>query len=110
MTTPAYDQNCPMMRFVAIFSGKWAIPILYHLIAAERAVRFNELAKALTPIAQKELSKQLKLLEQHHLVQKKIYAEVPPKVEYQVTPLGKTLARPLENLAEWMMYYEQQNN
>ena len=109
MVSPNYEQKCPMMRFVAIFSGKWAIPIVYHLIAAEHAVRFSTLAKALAPIAQKELSKQLKLLEQHHLVQKKIYAEVPPRVEYQITALGKTLEQPLTSLAQWMLNFEQQN-
>lgn len=94
--------RCPMVRFVDLVSGKWAIPILYRLILIDAPVRFGELQRAVAPITQKELTRQLRAFEQRGLVLRKVYAEVPPRVEYQVTPLGKTLREPLSSLAAWM--------
>ncbi|MBJ9952358.1 MULTISPECIES: helix-turn-helix domain-containing protein [unclassified Acinetobacter] len=106
MTTVQYEQNCSIMRFVVIFSGKWVLPIVYHLIHAQHPVRFNQLQKALAPIPQKELSKQLKLLEECQLISKQIYPEIPPRVEYQITALGKSLESSIRALGDWMMFYE----
>lgn len=106
MEKQPYEQHCSLMRFVSIFSGKWIFPILYHLIETDQAVRFNQLHKALYPIPQKELSKQLKLLEKHLLIEKTIFAEIPPRVEYRVTDLGKSLKPSLQHLSEWMCFYE----
>lgn len=103
-----YEENCAIMRFVGIFSGKWVLPIIYHLIHAHQPVRFNQLHKALAPITQKELSKQLKLLEEHSLIQKTIYPEVPPRVEYEITVLGQSLEHSIQALAQWMEDYEKQ--
>ncbi|HIV70040.1 MAG TPA: helix-turn-helix transcriptional regulator [Candidatus Aquabacterium excrementipullorum] len=94
--------RCPMVRFVDLVSGKWAIPILYRLILIDAPVRFGELQRAVAPITQKELTRQLRAFEQRGLVRRQIYAEVPPRVEYQVTALGKTLRQPLASLASWM--------
>jgi DNA-binding HxlR family transcriptional regulator len=94
--------RCPMVRFVDLVSGKWAIPILYRLILIDAPVRFGELQRAVAPITQKELTRQLRAFEQRGLVRRKVYAEVPPRVEYQATPLGKTLREPLASLAAWM--------
>lgn len=94
--------RCPMVRFVDLVSGKWAIPILYRLIIIDEPVRFSELQRAVAPITQKELTRQLRAFEQRGLVRRQVYAEVPPRVEYQVTALGKTLRQPLGGLAAWM--------
>lgn len=94
--------RCPMVRFVDLVSGKWAIPILYRLILIDAPVRFGELQRAVAPITQKELTRQLRSFERRGLVRRQVYAEVPPRVEYQVTPLGKTLRKPLASLALWM--------
>lgn len=96
--TPA----CPMVDFVNLISGKWAIPILYRLIVTDQAIRFSELQRAVAPITQKELTKQLRLFEQRGLVSRTVYAEVPPRVEYAITDLGKTLRTTLDSLADWM--------
>lgn len=108
MSETSYAEHCALMRFVGIFSGKWILPIIYHLIEQNKAVRFSELGKVLSPITQKELSKQLKILEKHQLIQKTIYPEIPPKVEYQITALGLTLKQPIQNLGQWMDVYEKQ--
>lgn len=95
-------ESCPMTDFVNLISGKWAIPILYRLIALNTPVRFSELQRAVAPITQKELTRQLRLFEQRGLVSRQVYPEVPPRVEYCITPLGLTLRSALTPLAEWM--------
>lgn len=105
-TRPA--ERCPMVDFVNLISGKWAIPILYRLIVIDAPVRFSELQRAVAPITQKELTKQLRLFEQRGLVRRTVYAEVPPRVEYAVTELGKTLRATLDSLAGWMRSHGEQ--
>lgn len=61
---PTPGESCPMVDFVNLVSGKWAIPILYRLIMIDGPVRFSELQRAVAPIAQKELTRQLRLFEQ----------------------------------------------
>ncbi|ELO0856458.1 winged helix-turn-helix transcriptional regulator [Citrobacter amalonaticus] len=95
-------QPCPMTRFVSLVSGKWAIPILYRLIVLNAPVRFGELLRAAAPITQKELTKQLRLFELRRLVSRTVYPEIPPRVEYQITPLGLTMHSALAPLADWM--------
>ncbi|EGT0452870.1 winged helix-turn-helix transcriptional regulator [Serratia marcescens] len=99
---PTAGEPCPMVDFVNLVSGKWAIPILYRLIMIDGPVRFSELQRAVAPIAQKELTRQLRLFEQRGLVTRQVFPEVPPRVEYQVTSLGKSLRPTLDSLAEWM--------
>jgi DNA-binding HxlR family transcriptional regulator len=99
---PTYEERCPMVDFVNLVSGKWAIPILYRLIVIGRPVRFLELQRAIAPITQKELTRQLRLFEQRGLVRRMAYLEMPPRVEYEVTPLGASLRDTLDSLATWM--------
>ncbi|EEQ11344.1 transcriptional regulator [Yersinia mollaretii ATCC 43969] len=91
-----------MVQFVELIAGKWAIPILYRLIVTAAPIRFGELQRAIVPITQKELTRQLRAFEQRGLVNRQVYAEVPPRVEYEITPLGKTLKPTLDSLAQWM--------
>lgn len=107
---PADEKNsngCPMLDFVNLISGKWAIPILYRLIVLEVPVRFSELQRAVAPITQKELTRQLRAFEQRGLVTREIYAQVPPRVEYCITELGLTLRATLDSLAVWMQEHAQ---
>lgn len=94
--------RCPMVDFVTLVSGKWAIPILYRLIVLGVPVRFRELQRAVAPITQKELTRQLRLFAQRGLVRRTAYAEMPPRVEYEITALGATLRPTLDALAGWM--------
>ncbi|PIT16255.1 HxlR family transcriptional regulator [Snodgrassella alvi] len=100
--------NCPIVKFINLISGKWAIPILYRLIITNKPIRFGELKRAISPITQKELTKQLRLFEQKGLISRKLYPEVPPKVEYQITELGKTLKPVLNSIANWMEQHEKE--
>lgn len=99
---PLAGEPCPMVSFVQLISGKWAIPILYRLIIMDAPVRFSALQRAVAPITQKELTRQLRLFERRQLVLRQVYAEVPPRVEYQITPLGRSLRPTLDSLAGWM--------
>ncbi|CFR06555.1 HxlR family transcriptional regulator [Yersinia frederiksenii] len=94
--------ECPMVQFVELIAGKWAIPILYRLIVTAAPIRFGELQRAIKPITQKELTRQLRAFEQRGLLERRVYAEVPPRVEYEITALGKTLRPTLDSLAQWM--------
>ncbi|HHD7473721.1 TPA: winged helix-turn-helix transcriptional regulator [Klebsiella oxytoca] len=100
--TAVTETECPMVSFVNLIAGKWAIPILYRLIVLSEPVRFSELQRAVRPITQKELTRQLRQFEVRGLVSRKVFAEVPPRVEYQITELGKSLRPTLNSLAEWM--------
>ncbi len=91
-----------MVAFVNLISGKWAIPILYRLIVEDCPVRFGELQRAAAPITQKELSRHLRLFERRGLVTRRVHAEVPPRVDYTVTDIGRTLKPTLDSLADWM--------
>jgi DNA-binding HxlR family transcriptional regulator len=96
-----------MVDFVNLVSGKWAIPILYRLMVAGRPTRFRELQRAVAPITQKELTRQLRLFEQRGLIRRFAYAEVPPRVEYEATELALSLRQTLDSLAEWMQTHGQ---
>ncbi|MEG1212316.1 MAG: helix-turn-helix domain-containing protein [Leclercia sp.] len=102
------QQPCPMTRFIGLLSGKWAIPIIYRLIVLNTPVRFGDLLRAAAPITQKELTRQLRLFEQRGLVTRTVFAEIPPRVEYQITDLGLTLQGALAPLAAWMNEYGDQ--
>lgn len=101
-TLPEPGGSCPMVNFVNLVAGKWAIPIIYRLIILDEPVRFSALQRAVHPITQKELTRQLRQFEVRGLVTRRVFAEVPPRVEYQITELGKSLRPTLDSLAGWM--------
>lgn len=78
---------CPYVTVQKIFSGKWAILILYHL--GEGTLRFGEMQRKMPGITQATLTKQLRVLEDFGMVNRLVYAEVPPKVEYSLSEIGK---------------------
>lgn len=100
---PSCDQqkHCPMVQLLDTLAGKWSFPILYRLIVFDAPVRFGELQRSIGRITQKELTKHLREFEALGLVTRTVFAEVPPRVEYRITPYGKTLERPLSELARW---------
>lgn len=99
--------ECPMARSLALIANKWAPPILYHLHRTAGPLRFSELRRLIPGITQKELTKRLRDLEQAGVVSRTVHAEVPPRVEYQLTEFGLTLEEPLGALAHWAMTHGQ---
>lgn len=102
-TAPLPGDGCPMTRGLAFIATKWTPPILYHLHCQTGPLRFGELRRLIPGITQKELTKRLRDLERSGIVERTVYAEVPPRVEYQLTPFGRTLEEPLASLARWAM-------
>ena len=96
-----YDCNegCPVEACLGVIGGKWKGVILYHLLS--RTMRFNELRRLMPDITQRMLTKQLRELEADGLIARKVYAQVPPKVEYSMTDYGKTLAPVVHALRAW---------
>lgn len=92
--------SCPVRNIIARFSGKWSVLVLC-VLAENEATRFNEVGKAIPDISPKVLTDTLKNLESAGLVSRKLYAEIPPKVEYSLTELGKSLMPHIENLVGW---------
>lgn len=94
-----YQKNCPTRMVLDRIADKWTVLIIGQL--HKKTFRFNELRRAIPGITQKMLTQTLKGLEKDGIVDRKIYATVPLKVEYSLTPLGSSLTKLLNNLAEW---------
>jgi DNA-binding HxlR family transcriptional regulator len=91
---------CPAELALDVVACKWTVRIIY-LLAHGGVLRFSTLKRELGTITHKELTKQLRRLEQHGLVVREVFAEVPPRVEYRLSPLGTTLVAPLDGLSRW---------
>ncbi len=96
---PATEDACPVTRAVAVIGGKWKLFIVYHLMGG--TCRFGELQRRIPGITQQMLTSQLRELEADGIVSRRIYAQVPPKVEYSLTPLGCELEALTDRLADW---------
>jgi len=100
------DENCPIRNILDRFGDKWSLLILVKLsndysLSDNYKMRFNELHKIIDGISQKMLTVSLRTLEADGLVLRKIYPEVPPRVEYRLSALGKSLVPIISDLSEW---------
>ncbi|GGK04564.1 transcriptional regulator [Lentibacillus kapialis] len=91
---------CRVEDALGILVGKWKPVILLHLLQ-EGTMRFNELKRSMPEITQKMLTKQLRELEEEDIIERVVYAQVPPKVEYSITEYGTSLEPILEAMHEW---------
>jgi len=90
---PAYA--CPVEATLDVIGGKWKALILFHL--RDGVLRFGALRRLIPGVSERMLTQQLRELEAHGVVRRVVYAEVPPRVEYSLTPYGQTL-RPITDL------------
>ena len=97
--------DCPVEATLDIIGGKWKSIILFRVLEETR--RFNELRRLVPNLTQRMLTNQLRELERDGLIARKIYAQVPPKVEYSITDLGKTLEPVLMALTQWAVEHMQ---
>ncbi len=97
----AFSGNCPVRELLDRIADKWTTLIIGILARSEGAVRFGELRRSVTGISQKMLTQTLRDLERDGIVTRTLYPEIPPRVEYSLTPLGRTLDEPLSALARW---------
>lgn len=91
---------CPIRNVVARFGDKWSLLVLL-VINSNVTVRFNELGRQIPDISTRVLSSTLKTLEADGLIDRKVYAQVPPKVEYTLTDTGRSLIPLIMQLTEW---------
>lgn len=93
------EGGCPIAEALAVVGGKWKIEIVWWLQDRER--RFNELRQLMPGVTQKMLTQQLRELEADGIIRREVFAQVPPKVVYSLTPLGQSLRGVLKSLSEW---------
>ena len=92
---------CPMTATLEYIGGRWKCIILYYLTGNTR--RFGEIAARIPVVSRKVLTQQLKEMERDGLIQRTEYKEVPPRVEYTLTELGKSLSPVLKAMSNWGM-------
>lgn len=96
------DCECPIFAALSLIANKWSVRILYHLLQADnKTLRFGQLQKQLGSITQRELTKHLREFERAGIVVRKVYPQVPPRVEYTMTAIGQSLWVPIESLSDW---------
>ena len=95
----ALSATCPARAILASVANKWTVLVLS--VLTEDTTRFNELRRRVQGVTQKALTQTLRDLERLGIVSRRIYAEVPPRVEYSLTPLGHSLVKVLDNIKEW---------
>lgn len=95
-----HTESCPVRNVISRFSGKWTILILC-ILAENELTRFNAIGKALPDISPKVLTDTLRSLESYGLISRKVHAEIPPRVEYALTPLGCSLMPHISALIGW---------
>jgi DNA-binding HxlR family transcriptional regulator len=92
--------ECFITETMNLIGGKWK-PFILWLLHQEEVVRFGELKRRIPTVTQKMLTQQLREMEKDGLVARKVYAEVPPRVEYRLTDLGRSLKPVLDALSNW---------
>lgn len=93
---------CPVRNILSRFSGKWAILILC-VLSENGATRFNTISRAIPDISPKVLTETLKSLEADGLIHRQLYPEVPPRVEYSLTEMGRSLMPIINQLIAWAL-------
>ena len=91
--------KCPFVTAQKIIAGKWAVVILHNL--SSKTLRFGELQRLLPDLTQSTLTKQLRSLEEYGLVNRYVFPQVPPKVEYSLTDIGKGFEPVLKSISIW---------
>ena len=98
---------CITKDIMAVLLDKWSLFAIYNLAYYDR-LRFGELKTNIRGISSRMLSVTLKKLEQHQIIEREVFAEVPPRVEYQLTDFGKELAEKTVELNGWLLEHYQQ--
>ena len=96
-------ENCPVAATLELIGGKYKALILWNL--AEKKLRFSELRNTIQGATPKMLTQQLRELEAHNLIHREVFAVVPPKVEYSLTELGRSLMPILVSMRDWGSSY-----
>ena len=101
---PSNLPACPVEVTLLLLSNKWTILILRDLFTGTK--RFGELKKSLNGVSQKVLTANLRSLEEKGIIEREVFPEVPPRVEYRLTDLGKTLDPNIKSMHDWREFYK----
>lgn len=96
---------CPVEITLSLMADKWKFLIIRDLLTGTK--RFGELQRSIGGVSQKVLTNNLRQMESSGLINRKVYAEVPPRVEYSLTDLGKSLKPILDSMVNWGEYYRE---
>lgn len=111
METKAADverASCPVEKTLELIGGRWKVLILRELFPGVK--RFGQLHRALHGITQKMLTQQLREMEEDGIIHREVYLQVPPKVEYSLTPLGESLKPIIVSMHEWAVRHLDEQN
>jgi DNA-binding HxlR family transcriptional regulator len=109
MQEKSKNADCPVEVTLNVIGGKWKSIVLYYLLK-QPVMRFSDFRKAMPSVTHQMLAKQLRELEADGLLHRKVYPQVPPKVEYSLTQLGLTLEPVILAMKEWGCLYVSRNN
>ncbi|MGH2967511.1 MAG: winged helix-turn-helix transcriptional regulator [Solirubrobacteraceae bacterium] len=93
------EAECPVSRALEVLDGKWTVLVIRDLLTGTK--RFTELRRSLVGVSPKTLTDRLRALETSGLIERRMYAEIPPRVEYTLTAQGQTLNPVIQALASW---------
>ncbi len=96
---PKSATNCPVETTIEVIGGRWKCPIVHELLSGTK--RFNEQRRAIPEASQRMLTKHLRELERDGLINRRVFAEVPPRTEYSLTDVGQSLEPVLAAMADW---------
>jgi DNA-binding HxlR family transcriptional regulator len=105
-TTAVYDESYPSRRLLELIGDKWTPIIVY--ILGQGTKRYGEFQRHLPDVSKKMLTQTLRALERNGLLKRKVYAEVPPRVDYSLTPLGRSFLEPVTSLCAWAQAHKDQ--
>lgn len=97
------EYKCSVSVTLDIFNDRWKLGIIWHLLDGDK--RFKDLHESVSEITQKTLTIKLKELEEKNIIHREVFAEVPPKVVYSLTPIGKKLTNVLQEMYKWGIEY-----
>lgn len=99
-TSPIYGEDYPSRRLMELIGDKWT-PIVIHILG-QGTRRYSELQRQLPDVSKKMLTQTLRSLERDGLLRRRVYAEVPPRVEYDLTVMGRVFLEPVTALCGWL--------
>ncbi|WP_413377551.1 winged helix-turn-helix transcriptional regulator [Alkalihalobacillus sp. 1P02AB] len=97
--------TCPVETTLSLLNNKWKVLIIRELLSGTK--RFGEIKEGLTNVSQKVLTQNLRSMENDGIIARKVFAEVPPRVEYSITELGDTLKPIIKSMEEWGLVYQE---
>ena len=100
------EYRCSVAVTLDIFNDRWKLAIIWHLLDSDK--RFKDLHEIINEITQKTLTVKLKELEEKNIINREVFAEVPPKVVYSLTDAGRSLKPVLEEMHKWGINYVQE--